>query len=227
MEMERVRIFDDPDDVALIERPVFIEEWRWAVGYEGSHQVSSEGRVRSVDRTITNCRGRTYRISGRLLKQGTHMCGYRLVVLCRCNAARMYLVHRLVLEAFGGPSPEDRPLCLHTDGSRTNNYPENLRWGTASENQQDRRGPDGRIVTVHTGLVRAAEVKRLFEGGVPEERIAIALELSLEAVHWIVRDQWWPDAPWPAGKRTRPLTSRWGNTWSEWDNPQDANRKVG
>lgn len=48
------------------------------------------------------------------------------------------LVHRLVLEAFGGPCP-DGMECRHLDGVRTNNAASNLCWGTRQDNADDRK----------------------------------------------------------------------------------------
>lgn len=49
-------------------------------------------------------------------------------------------VHRLVCEAFHGPAPFPRAEVRHLDGSRDNNSPENLQWGSAKENAADRTG---------------------------------------------------------------------------------------
>lgn len=47
-------------------------------------------------------------------------------------------VHRLVCEAFHGPSTDSqKKSVLHRDGNKQNNTPPNLRWGSPSENSQD------------------------------------------------------------------------------------------
>jgi hypothetical protein len=48
------------------------------------------------------------------------------------------MAHRLVAEAFHGPAPEGME-CRHLDGTRDNNRPSNLAWGTPVENAADRR----------------------------------------------------------------------------------------
>ena len=45
-----------------------------------------------------------------------------------------YKIHRLVCEAFHGPSPEDKPIVLHLNEDAMDNRPSNLRWGTQREN---------------------------------------------------------------------------------------------
>jgi hypothetical protein len=47
---------------------------------------------------------------------------------------RMYKVHRLVCEAFAGPSPFPGAVVMHMDEDATNNAASNLRWGTQREN---------------------------------------------------------------------------------------------
>jgi hypothetical protein len=45
-----------------------------------------------------------------------------------------YKVARLVCEAFHGPAPQDKPVCMHLDENSRNNAPTNLAWGTQKEN---------------------------------------------------------------------------------------------
>lgn len=54
-------------------------------------------------------------------------------------------VHRLVAEAFLGPSPFPEAVVRHLDGERTNNRPQNLAWGTQRDNAADRWRQEGRI----------------------------------------------------------------------------------
>jgi hypothetical protein len=45
-----------------------------------------------------------------------------------------YKVARLVCEAFHGPNPAGKPVCMHMDENAANNRANNLAWGTQSEN---------------------------------------------------------------------------------------------
>tara|TARA_B100001094_G_scaffold25018_1_gene20963 strand:- start:691 stop:1170 length:480 start_codon:yes stop_codon:yes gene_type:complete len=95
------------------------ELWRPVVGLEGKYLVSNVGRVWSV------------RLNAPL----------SLVLLAgkypACNINRkMHKVHHLVAEAWHGPRPEGL-LCLHRDDDKLNNTPENLYWGTQSQNMRD------------------------------------------------------------------------------------------
>lgn len=47
---------------------------------------------------------------------------------------KTHKVARLVCEAFHGPPPFERAVCMHLDENSRNNRPENLKWGTQKEN---------------------------------------------------------------------------------------------
>ena len=110
-----------------------MECWAWIPGFEGLYQVSTRGRVRSVDRWVTDKKGRKRFIKGRILKPMRDKFGYLQVVLSRDNKPRHFKVHRLVAETFI-PNPEGKPQVSHLDDDRTNNVVENLSWASAKEN---------------------------------------------------------------------------------------------
>lgn len=110
------------------------EEWRTAPGW-AAYKVSSRGRVRSVDRVLTDGRG----AGGKLLKPRKDKDGYRRVVLV--DGARRWDVHvaRLVLFAFEGWPDDPAMEACHRNGRRWDNcWPRNLYWGTKPENRQER-----------------------------------------------------------------------------------------
>lgn len=107
-----------------------IEEWRSVIGYEGFYEVSNFGRVRR----IKPARGA---VPGRILKPTIRKrYGYHMVNLYKNNVSTVFLVHRLVLEAFVGPAPPNTEGC-HFDGDGSNNDLDNLRWASSSENNYD------------------------------------------------------------------------------------------
>lgn len=105
------------------------EEWRDVVGYEGLYQVSSEGRVKSLERTDRF--GRV--VKERVLKQDVTHDGYLRVCLYASDKRKWFRVHRLVCEAFR-ENPEDKPEVNHIDEDKTNNNAVNLEWCTRKEN---------------------------------------------------------------------------------------------
>lgn len=110
------------------------EEWRPVVGNVGRYEVSSLGRVRSLDRDVVRS-GRIHRLSGRILSPRSNgKYGYLNVHLGRDH--REY-VHRLVAEAFIGAV---RGFDVdHRDGDVTNNRVDNLRILSHAENMAAQR----------------------------------------------------------------------------------------
>ena len=71
-----------------------------------------------------------------LMKPQVKKDGY-LWIDIRRPKRRKGFIHRLVLETFIGPCP-DNMECRHLDGNSKNNNLENLRWDTRIKNSQDR-----------------------------------------------------------------------------------------
>lgn len=113
------------------------EVWRPVVGYEGYYEVSSAGRVRSVDRIVAVHKKGRRRIKGHLLKPCPTSRGYLAVGLCRGNRAKTSHVHALVCEAFDGPKPSPDYEARHRNGNQLDNRAENLSWSTKSVNRLD------------------------------------------------------------------------------------------
>lgn len=109
------------------------EIWKPVIGHEGSYEVSSQGRVRSLDRVVTLPSGQTRRATGRILKAGTVRGYYLFVNLGKGNSQ---YVHRLVAEAFIGPRPDGTEIC-HNNGDPADNRVENLRYDSHRSNCED------------------------------------------------------------------------------------------
>lgn len=105
------------------------EIWRDIKGYEGLYQVSSFGRVRSLDRLD----GANRRLTGKILKCGTDKDGYLQVTLCKDSTKSTKKIHRLVAQAFVSNS-ENKPEINHIDEDKANNRVNNLEWSTRKEN---------------------------------------------------------------------------------------------
>jgi hypothetical protein len=102
-----------------------VEAWRPIEGYP-DYEVSSLGRVRSLKW------GKV-----RILKASRGAQDYRAVDLYANRVRVTLLVHRLVARAFLGPRP-DGLETRHLSGDKADNSVANLRYGTHSENMQDR-----------------------------------------------------------------------------------------
>ena len=126
------------------------ERWKPVNGYEGIYEVSSHGRVRSLDRTVTRSDGKVHRLKGKVLSVRLDKYGYQIVDLYNHGKQQKRKVHSLVAEAFIGTRPEGTEVC-HNDGRKTNNHVDNLSYGTRSENMLDRvrHGRDHNAVKTH------------------------------------------------------------------------------
>lgn len=65
--------------------------------------------------------------------------GYLFVSVVVDGRKQTKPVHTIVCAAFHGPKPSPVHEVRHLDGNRLNNAPANLRWGTRSENEADKR----------------------------------------------------------------------------------------
>ena len=117
------------------------EEWHPVVGWEDIYEVSSLGRVRSLDRI--NSQGRFF--PGKVLtphltstRKGKVRSGaYLTVMLCQDGVKVKRHIHTLVLESFMGPRPY-RCQARHGSGGALDNTVTNLSWGTPKANAADK-----------------------------------------------------------------------------------------
>ena len=123
-----------------------VEIWVPVVGYEGYYEVSSWGRVRSLDRVFIKSNGRKHTVRERIRAPHTDDWGRVSVGLTRSGESKTCRVHRLVLEAFVGPCPPGMVAC-HANDDASDNRLENLRWDTPRENNLDkvRNGNDHNV----------------------------------------------------------------------------------
>ena len=109
------------------------EIWKPIEGYEGLYEVSSYGRVRSLDRYV-KCDYERYRLhKGKILSPGKDKDGYLFVVLSCNGKHKTITVHRLVAQAFI-PNPYNLPQVNHRDENPSNDNVDNLEWCNAKYN---------------------------------------------------------------------------------------------
>lgn len=105
------------------------EVWRDIKDYEGLYQISSLGRVRSLDRFDSIGRF----IKGKMLSYNVDKDGYSCITLCKNGGEKKCKVHRIVAQTFI-PNPDNKPCIDHINCERSDNRIENLKWCTHSEN---------------------------------------------------------------------------------------------
>lgn len=115
------------------------EVWKPIDGYEGIYEVSSFGRIKSLERIIKNSGTRSgySKLKERILtpRVNKKRHGYYEISLKKNGMEKRYKVHRLVAMAFI-PNPEGKPEVNHIDGNKSNNSILNLEWVTSKENKQ-------------------------------------------------------------------------------------------
>lgn len=114
-----------------------LEEWKEVPGFEEIYEVSTTGRVRSLDRVVDHPVSIKKTVRGRELKPARKKSGYYHVNLQKGGKQHTKYIHRLVLEVFVSPCPEGME-CRHLDYDQSNNNLSNLEWGTHKENCLDR-----------------------------------------------------------------------------------------
>lgn len=108
------------------------EIWKDIVGYEGYYQVSSHGRIKSLERYVKHVFGERIN-KERIRKQAIGNSGYYFVPLSKFGINKSKDIHRLVAIHFVDGYNEGL-IVNHKDGNRLNNYYENLEWVTPREN---------------------------------------------------------------------------------------------
>lgn len=111
------------------------EIWKDIEGYEGYYQVSNTGRVKTLNRVVTQKNGTKKKLKERILKPAKCTNGYLRITLCTNSHAIGFLIHRLVAKAFIH-NPNNQPEVNHIDENIENNHVENLEWVTSQQNSR-------------------------------------------------------------------------------------------
>lgn len=167
------------------------EIWRDIPGYEGRYQVSNLGRVKSLPRVVERKDGKSRRAEGRILKPETAKSGHLMVNLGFGKNDRAKKVHQLVAMAFLGGKPNPRMEVCHNDGNPKNNFVENLRYDTHSENLRDYIRLYGSTYKKVLTVESATMVKKMLRDGVSRTEIARQLQVSRYCVSDIARGRTW------------------------------------
>ena len=112
------------------------EIWKPVVGYEDYYEISSMGRVRSLDRYARGSCDSIKLHKGRILNPKIDRDGYCIYNLCKDGQSKSFRGHRLVADAFI-PNPDNKPCIDHINCVRSDNRLENLRWVTHKENNNN------------------------------------------------------------------------------------------
>ena len=146
------------------------EIWKPVVGYSG-YEVSNQGHVRSW------WNGRWGKLTEpKKLNPTINRNGYAVVNLTKDGKIKQVYVHRLVLEAFVGPCPDEME-GLHGENGPSDNSLNNLSWGTKSQNMMDRvrDGTDNRGEKHPLHKVKDSDIENMIsqlESGMTQKEVA-------------------------------------------------------
>ena len=102
-----------------------MEIWKDIEGYEGKYQVSSWGRVKSLNYNHTG--------KEQCIKPEANNKGYFQVALCKNGKVQRPYVHRLVASAFLS-NPNNLSEINHKDENPKNNCVSNIEWISHKDN---------------------------------------------------------------------------------------------
>ena len=111
-----------------------IEIWKDIPNYEGYYKVSNLGRIKTVERLVSNKTG--YRkVKERVKSQYKSKRGYYSSKLSKLGIRKTEFTHQLVAMAFLNHKPDGYKLVVdHIDGDTTNNCIDNLQLISQREN---------------------------------------------------------------------------------------------
>ena len=152
------------------------EVWKDIVGYEGLYQVSSFGRVKSLDKLIKGKSGSLVPRKEKALRLDIDVDGYLIATLTKDNNSKKYKVHRLVAMNFI-PNSFKKSQVNHIDNVRNNNKVSNLKWGTPSENSKhmrmcDRQAKGDKIGNSKLNEEKVTKIRDLISKKIPYKAIA-------------------------------------------------------
>lgn len=172
-----------------------MEEWRpipSAAGYE----VSSLGRIRSVERTVITSKGHARRYKSRPISASSfNQYGHAKFMAHDHGQTRPVYVHQAIAEAFIGSCPEGM-LATHRDGCPEHNLLGNIRYATPTENQADRRRhgthlEGERHPMSKLRLSQVQEIRRRVAAGEPKQLIAESFQISRGYLNELVGRRRW------------------------------------
>jgi hypothetical protein len=143
------------------------EVWRPIARSGGAYEVSSLGRVRSVDREVRHPCGGVSKKRGVILKPSADRHGYLKCKLIEDGKQVERKIHRLVAQAFLPTT--DLPQVNHLDFDRANNVVANLEWVNNSDNMRHAVAA-GR----HSSAKNPRKAKKLTVEKVAQIRVALA-----------------------------------------------------
>lgn len=156
------------------------EVWKEIISVDPHYIISTTGIVKNT-------------ITGNIVGTTIGNKGYVCIFLKKNGIRKRFFLHRLLLMTFVR-LPKEGEQCRHLDGNPGNYSLTNLKWGTGSENRQDRtkhgREPKRTSRSPLAKLVdkEVLEIDFLVSRGVPLLKIAKRFSVSFKTI-WSIRER--------------------------------------
>lgn len=170
------------------------EIYKDILGFEGLYQISNLGKVKSCLKQVFR-RNRYCTQYEKVMKNSLTKKGYHRIELCKDGKSRFYLVHKLVARMFLGECSENMQI-RHLDGNKINNNLENLKYGTAKENSDDKiiHGTKIRGSKVGTSKLKDEDIiniRELNKKGISQGELAKIYKVTQPAISYIISKRNW------------------------------------
>lgn len=133
-----------------------------------------------------------------LRKLGQNKDGYPEVKASYKGKEKKFRVHRLVCETFHGPPPFEGAQALHKDHVRTNCREDNLYWGSAQQNMDDRAlagnstGPKGAAnPNSKLDVEKVQEIRLKYSQGITAYSLAKEYGVVISTINAVVQNLTW------------------------------------
>ncbi len=133
-----------------------------------------------------NVQGEIRGPGGKVLRPMRTASGHLYVLTPKPRRPRKLFIHRAVLLAFVGPSPNPHDEGRHLDGNPGHNHLTNLAWGSRLQNMADKQqhGTQPKGERIGTAKLTEAQVReiRCLHGSIPLRQLAARYGVSHTAI---------------------------------------------
>lgn len=184
--------------------PIFTDTDGESYDYTGFYQISSLGRVKALERTVSRKPlksfkgGNSQKRNGSILKQRISNKGRLHVSLCKKGVIKQWQVSRLVGLTFV-PNSENKPEINHLKGFQ-NNCKDDLEWATRKENhdhavENGLRPPKGQ--DNKASKLTNEQVKVIFDSRLTQNELSAIYKVDQTTISLIKTGKKWS---WLTGK---------------------------